>query len=139
MIVLDTNVVSELMRPRPNARVLAWVDAQPPREVAITSITAAELRSGVERLPFGRRRTKIAAEVEAVITEDFASRVLPFSVDATPDFARLVSGRESAGHPMSTADGQIAAICRTLDAVLATRNANAFDGTGVEVVNPWET
>lgn len=139
MIVLDTNVVSELMRARPEPRVLAWVDAQPPRQLVITAVTAAELRYGVARLPRGRRRTRLAADVEALIEQDFAERVLPFTVESSAEYAQVVTARERAGQPISTSDAQIAAICRTRDAALSTRNTADFEGCGVDLIDPWQS
>jgi Predicted nucleic acid-binding protein, contains PIN domain len=139
VIVLDSNVVSELMRSQPEPRVLAWVDAQQPRQLVITAVTAAELRYGVARLPCGRRRTRLAADLEALITEDFAQRVLPFTVESSAEYADVVDGRDRVGRPISTSDAQIAAICRTRDAALATRNTADFEGCGVELIDPWQS
>jgi predicted nucleic acid-binding protein len=139
VIVLDTNVVSELIRPRPDARVLAWVDGQQARSLTITAVTAAELRYGVARMSKGRRRTNLEADIDALITRDFADRVLPFGVDASGAFGAIVVNREAIGQPITTADAQLAAICRTTGATLATRNIADFIDTGVELVNPWET
>jgi predicted nucleic acid-binding protein len=137
MIVLDTNVVSELMRRRPHEDVLGWVDAHDPRTLAITAITAAELLHGVERLPRGARAYRLADAVHDLLTEDFAGRVLPFDGAAAIHYGSLVAARERAGRPISVADGQIAAICRHHDALLATRNLRDFDGTDVGLLDPW--
>jgi hypothetical protein len=137
MIVLDTNVLSELMRRRPTARVVGWVDEQDAGALAITAVTVAELRYGVARLPNGARRAKLAAAVDALVREDFAGRVLPFDVAAAAHYAELAAERDRNGRPVSVSDGQIAAICRANGACLATRNVRDFEATGVTVIDPW--
>lgn len=137
MIVLDTNVVSELMRRRPAEAVLGWVDGEDASILAITAVTAAELLHGVARLPNGARRRKLTAAVHGVLTEDFAGRILPFDGSAAVHYADLVAARERDGRPVSIADAQIAAICRHHGAMLATRNVRDFDMTGVDVLDPW--
>ncbi len=137
MIVLDTNVLSELMRRRPSEDVLSWVDEEDPRTLAITAVTAAELLHGVARLPHGARRRKLTAAVDGLLTEDFAGRVLPFDGAAAVHYAELVAARERDGRPVSVADGQIAAICRHHGATLATRNVRDFDAAGLELLDPW--
>lgn len=139
MIVLDTNVVSELIRPAPDARVLDWIDARDPAGVVITAITAAELRAGVAQLPAGRRRHDIEARMEPTLTELFADAILPFDLFATPYYADIVATRRRTGLPISAMDAQIAAICRQYEATLATRNVRDFITTGVELVDPWST
>jgi toxin FitB len=137
MIVLDTNVLSELMRRAPAAVVLEWVDGEDPRTLAITSVTAAELLHGVARLPRGARRSKLAAAVDGLLTEDFAGRILPFDGAAAVHYAELVAARERDGRPVGMADGQIAAICRHHGAALATRNVRDFEATCVATLDPW--
>lgn len=137
MIVLDTNVVSELMRPRPDNAVLAWVDSRPASGLALTAVTAAELLYGVERLPPGSRRRGLAERVEAMVVEEFRGRVAAFDEIAAGHYAQIMAGREAAGRPMAMADGQIAAICRSLGATLATRNPADFAGTGIDLLEPW--
>lgn len=137
MIVLDTNVLSELIRERPATRVLAWVDDQGPETLAITAITVAELLYGVARLADGARKAELAAAVREVVHEDFAGRVLSFDGAAAVHYADLVADRERLGRPIGVADGQIVAICRRHAATLATRNARDFDVTGIGVVDPW--
>ncbi len=138
MIVLDTNVLSELMRTSPDQAVLGWLDSLPVAEIATTAITAAELFHGVARLPDGRRRTALSEALHAVIEDDFASRVEPFDAAAAETYPLVVTARENAGRPIAAADAQIAAICRTRHATLATRNVRDFQHTGIELVNPWE-
>jgi len=137
VIVLDTNVISELTRQSPEPGVISWLDSQPVTQVATTAITAAELLYGVARLPGGRRKTELAAAVRDLLSGDFGGRVLPFDERAAPRYADIVSERDQLGRPIGIADAQIAAICRVLDAVLATRNTTDFEETGIELINPW--
>lgn len=137
MIVLDTNVVSELIRRRPADAVLAWLDAQEADELHLTAVTVAELRYGVARLPGGARRDALDAAVGSVLDEDFDARILPFDRAAADSYAPIVVERERSGRPISQADAQIAAICRARQATLATRNGRDFERTGVGVVDPW--
>lgn len=139
MIVLDTNVISELIRPQPEPAVVSWVDDLPLDNVFITAITAAELLFGVARLPDGRRKQTLTTRVRELIDEDFEDRVLPFDRLAGAHYARICAEREQKGRPISMADAQIAAICCWSDTRLATRNVSDFVDTGVEVINPWET
>lgn len=137
MIVLDTNVLSELVRRRPAARVVRWVDEQDAGALAITAVTVAELRYGVARLTDGARKAKLAAAVDALVREDFCGRVLPFDVAAAAHYAELVADRDRNGRPIGVSDGQIAAICRCHGAALATRDVLDFDATGIAVRDPW--
>jgi toxin FitB len=137
VIVLDTNVVSELARPRPSPEVVDWVDAQDSANLVITAVTAAEIRAGVALLPTGRRRRQIAERMESLISETFAGYVLAFDVDSTGHYAKVVATRTRAGQPISGLDAQIAAVCAQHGATLATRNIDDFDGLELNVVNPW--
>lgn len=137
MIVWDTNVVSELMRPEPLEHVVAWTDRQPVSEVFITAITVAELLYGIGRLPTGRRRNELVEVFDDMLTVDFERRVLDFDRVAAAHYADLVVKRERIGRPISMADAQIAAICRSHDATVATRNIDDFAEMGVDIVNPW--
>jgi toxin FitB len=139
LIVLDTNVVSELMRLEPAAAVLNWVDRQPADEMYLTAITVAELLYGVARLPDGKRKTDLAERIEAVLSEDFEHRICPFDETAAAHYADIVVHRERLGRPISTADAQIAATCRSHGALLATGNVDDFTDTTVEIINPWMT
>ena len=139
MIVLDTNVISELARQLPDPGVLSWLDSFEASEVATTAITAAELRYGVARLPDGRRKRELAVVIRGILTEDFHGRVLPFDERASVRYAEVVTGREQIGMPIGVADAQIAAICRDLSATLATRNIPDFEEAGIELVNPWRS
>ena len=137
MIVLDTNVVSELMRRAPEPEVVRWVDAFDETDVFITAVTAAELMYGVARLPEGRRKERLVVQVGALLAEDFANQVLPFDDLAAIQYADIVATRERSGRPISMADAQTAAICRQWSAGVATRNVGDFTDTGIQVVNPW--
>lgn len=137
MIVLDTNVVSELARPQPAPKVVDWVDAQDSADLVITAVTAAEIRAGVALLPTGRRQRQIAERMEALITETFAGYVLAFDVDSSEYYANIVATRTHAGRPISGLDAQIAAVCAQHDGTLATRNTDDFDGLDLNLINPW--
>lgn len=137
MIVLDTNVISEVFRPSPDVKVVAWLESLS-GEVSITAITLAELLAAVRRLPDGRRRVALAALVDGALQPyRRSSAVLTFDEEAAGHYADIVAARERAGLPISMADAQIAAICRSNDAVCATRNMKDFVCTGVELVDPW--
>jgi predicted nucleic acid-binding protein len=138
MIVLDTNVLSELMRPVPNPLVVDWVASQPPQILYTTSITEAEIFHGVMMMPSGRKRDAFQAAAEAMFREDFARRVLPFGSDAALPYARIATDRRRAGRPISQFDAQIAAIALSNGATIATRNVTDFEGCSVNLINPWE-
>lgn len=137
MIVLDTNVVSELMRSTPDPGVLAWVDGQTARSVAITAVTAAELAVGVTLLPRGKRRAAIGAAVDRAVAQFTPRLVWPFDLDAVGRYAEIVVTRTRAGRPIDALEAQIAAICVARGAGLATRNTRDFEGVGLEVIDPW--
>lgn len=137
MIVLDTNVISELIRQVPDDRVVTWLDSFPVGDVFITAVTAAELQYGVARLPDGRRKTTLMTTVAELLAEEFHDQVLPFGVHAAAHYVDIAAARERQGLPISMADAQIAAICRCHDAELATRNVKDFADTGVSVRDPW--
>jgi len=139
VIILDTNVISEIFRPSPEARVLAWLTALTD-DVAITSITLAELLAGVRRLPGGRRKESLAERIDAALDPYLGSRaVLPFDDLAADRYADVLAAREVAGLPISTVDAQIAAICLVHGAICATRNIKDFAHTGIELIDPWKT
>jgi toxin FitB len=137
MIVLDTNVLSELMRPTPSAEVVAWVAEQPAADLFTTAITEAEIFYGIELLDTGRRRDGLLAAAEGMFTEDFAGRVLGFESDAARHFARIAAHRRALGRPISHADAQIAAIARAHGAKLATGNGPDFADCSIAVIDPW--
>lgn len=135
MIVVDTNIISEMMREQPDSTVLGWVAAA--GRLHTTAITLAEIEYGIARLPAGRRRHLLAATA-AEIFADFQDVILPFDVRAAHRYAAIVADRESSGQPIATADAQIAAVCASRNAGLATRNTGDFVSTGIELVNPWQ-
>jgi predicted nucleic acid-binding protein len=136
MIILDTNVLSELMRPRPLASVVEWLGCHPVSDLFITTITQAEVLFGLELLP-RRRRTALVETAEAMFEEDFAERILPFDSAAARVFPRIAAARRALGRPMAQSDAQIAAIARSRDAFLATRNTRDFEHCELTVLNPW--
>jgi toxin FitB len=138
VIVLDTNVISELARQVPEPGVLSWLDSLEVLEVATTAVTAAELRYGVARLPDSHRKRELAVVIRGILAEDFHGRVLPFDDRASVRYADIVIGRERIGRPIGIADAQIAAICRDSGGILATRNIADFEETGIELINPWK-
>ncbi len=137
MFVLDTNVVSELMRDRPDTGVLTWLDSQDTGSLFITAVTEAEIRTGISILPDGQRRRMLNAAAERVFTAFFDDRVLAFDSVAAQFYALIATDRRAAGHPISQADCQIAAIARSCDIPVATRNVSDFEECGIEVFNPW--
>jgi toxin FitB len=137
-VVLDTNVISELMRAAPSASVQHWVREVPPDLVYTTSVTLAEVRFGIARLPAGRRRDHLGGTADDVFGA-FADRVLPFDAAAANQYADIVIERERAGAPIAGFDAQIAAICRFHRAALATRNTDDFIRLGLDLVDPWLT
>ena len=138
MIVLDTNVVSELLRTTPTPRVDAWLAAQDGAIVFFTSIGEAELRHGVALLPAGRRRALLAEAIEYILEEDFHDRILPFDREAARAYAAIAAERRAAGRPISQVDCQIAAIARSHGAVVATRNTRDYEGCGIDLIDPWQ-
>ena len=137
MIILDTNVISALMRPSPDANVVNWVTGQTALNLYLSTVSEAELRFGVEILPTGARRTKLLDEVDGMLREDFAGRVLPFDSVAAQAYAVIAAARRVAGRPINHADCQIAAIAQSRGASVATRDMDDFEGSGVDVINPW--
>ena len=137
MIILDTNVISELMAPSPAVEVERWAAARPATSLFATSVTQAEILFGVRLLPKGRRRDRVEAAAEALFAKVFAGRLLPFGSDAAVAYARIAADRRRRGSPISSLDAQIAAIARASGATLATRNVRDFTGCGIEIVDPW--
>lgn len=137
MIVVDTNVLSELAKVSPSRRVMDWWERHPPGELFITSVTQAETLLGIELLPAGRRRRQLEIAVQETFQISFEGRILPFDSEAAREFARIAAARRKAGRPISQADAQIAAIARSRGAALATRNTGDFEHCGVKLVNPW--
>lgn len=137
MIVLDTNVLSEVLRLMPEPRVLSWLSSHPRPSLFTTAVTRGEVLYGVRLLPEGRRRQGLWSAALAIFDEDFAGQVLTFDSGAADAFADIAADRRSAGKPISQLDAMIAAIARSRGAVLATRNVRDFEGCGIAVVNPW--
>lgn len=137
MIVLDTNVVSEVLKPQPDVRVVAWLESLTD-DVAITAVTLAELLAGLRRLPDGRRKDDLTSRIETAIRPYRGTgAIIAFDAAAASRYADILAVREGAGLPIATGDAQIAAICRAQDAVCATRNTKDFVHTGVALVDPW--
>ena len=137
MFVLDTNVVSELMRESPEPKVLAWLDDRLTSTLFVTAVTEAEIRTGIAVLPDGERRRGLTAAAERAFGVLFAERILPFDSYAAQAYAVIAAARRTAGYPINHADCQIAAVARSLGASVATRNVNDFEGCGIGVINPW--
>jgi hypothetical protein len=137
VIILDTNVISELMRPKPSARVVAWVAKQSVTELFTTSITEAEIFYGIELHAKGQRRVELLAAADAMFAEDLADRVFGFESDAARAFSSIAVRRRALGRPISHADAQIAAIAQVRGAKLATRNVDDFLDCGLDVFDPW--
>ena len=138
MILLDTNVLSEFMRPRPAATVVAWLDKQPAGAVYTSAISRAEIELGLMLMPPGKRQEALSQAAWAMFAEEFNGRCLPFDEEAARHYARIVSARTRAGRPISVEDAQIAAIALARRMSLATRNTTDFEAIdGLEVINPW--
>ncbi|MBX9916044.1 MAG: type II toxin-antitoxin system VapC family toxin [Nitrosomonas sp.] len=137
MIVLDTNVISELMREQPDANVKQWIKAQKTIHLAITAITIAEIQRGLARLPEGKRRTQLTANFSDFIAEAFSGRIFPFDEEAAYRYGEIAATCESAGINTDAVDLMIAAIASSRRAAIATRNVKDFTGCGVAIINPW--
>ena len=136
-LLLDTNVVSELLRPSPDRAVEMWVGKRPATDLYFSAVGEAELRYGIAILPPGRRRDALALAIEAILREDLDGRILPFDRAAAREYADIAAARRSAGRPIAPTDCQIAAIARSRAMAVVTRNVRDFDDTGSEVVDPW--
>ena len=137
MILLDTNVVSEAMKPEPDETVRAWLDEQAAETLYLSSVTVAELMFGIGALPDGKRKDRLTAALDGVM-ELFADRILPFDTGAARHYAELAVKARAAGKGFPTHDGYIAAIAASRGFVVATRDASAFDAAGLEVIDPWK-
>ena len=138
MILLDTNVVSEPIRRRPDSRVLDWLDAQVIQSLYLSTVSLAELLLGAESLPVGRRRTALAAALEQQIADLFGDRIIPFDIAAAEAYAKIVVEARSQGHTISIADGQIAGIAAANRLRIASRDEVPFRAAGLVVINPWK-
>ena len=134
---LDTNVLSEVMKPTPSVAVATWMRAQSPRSLFTASICQAEILAGVAVLPTGRRRAEFEATARAIFTREFDGRILPFDTKAASAYADIFATRRQMGRPIATADLIVAATARAHDAAVVTRDSGGFEGCGVTVVNPW--
>lgn len=137
MIIIDTNVISELLRPTPDPAVEAWLGEQDGLSIYLTAISEAELRYGVAIMTSGKRRDGLGVAIDRILRDDMAGRILPFDSAAARAYADIAASRRSAGKPISQADCQIAAIARAHTAPVATRNMPDFEGCGIDLINPW--
>ncbi len=137
MLVFDTNVLSELMRPAPNTAITSWVAEQATSSLHLTAVSEAELRYGLAIMSPGRRRDGLAHGLERMLRTGFANRVLPFDSAAASSYAEIAAARRAIGRPMPEADCQIAAIARSRDMTVVTRNVRDFADAGIDVINPW--
>jgi toxin FitB len=135
--LLDTNVLSELLRAAPDRAVLAWVAGQPATSLFVSAVTQAEMLHGARLLTAGRRRAALEAALAAMFEEDFAQRILPFGSESVAAYVDVVATRRSAGRPISQFDAQIAAIALQHRLRLATRNIADFEACGVSLIDPW--
>ena len=138
MILLDTCVVSEPLRPAPDPRVVEWIDAQPLETLFLSAITVAELRAGVALLPAGKRRAGLLESLETRVLPLFAGRVLPFDMGCTQAYAELMAKARVSGQAIASADGYIAAIAAANGLTVATRDTGPFEAGGATVINPWQ-
>ncbi len=139
MIVLDTNVISEILRPQPDSKVSDWLAMQPLSALFTTAISQAEVFYGVTLLPEGRRRNDLMAATRPIFENDLSGRVLAFDADAAVSYADIATNRRRLGRPISQFDAQIAAIVHSRGATLATRNVRDFIDCGIAVIDPWAT
>lgn len=137
MILLDTNVISELIRPSPDASVRQFLRGQLAEELFTCTVCEAEILYGLKRMPSGRRRGDLSARIVAFLSEAFLDRIVPFDSACATHYGEIRASREAAGRPITVEDALIAATVRARGAVLATRNLADFEGTGITVVNPW--
>ncbi len=138
MTILDTNVVSELMRPAPTQAVLRWFQSQPEDEWYVSAITVAEILYGIELLPQGKRRDALFAGAEKMFSKVFAGHILACDEETARAFPPIAAARRRGGRPISEMDALIAATAVPLEALLATRNTDDFEECGVRLINPWE-
>jgi len=137
MIILDTNVVSEPMRPSGAPEVQAWLDRQVPETLFLTSISLTELLLGIESLPSGKRKVGLSDALNELLSQLFESRILGFDAEAAVHSARLLAAARKRGHSISLADSQIAAIAASNGFIVATRDTAPFQALGIKVINPW--
>jgi toxin FitB len=138
MLILDTNVLSEILRPAPSSGVIDWLESQSRSQLFTTTITQAEILYGVALLPKGARRDKLAVATRAIFDEDFDEKVLTFDSRAADFYATIAALRKSSGKPISQLDAMIAGIARAHRARLVTRNGRDFADCGIEIIDPWD-
>jgi len=138
MIILDTNVLSAIMRPMPDELIVAWLNGQSRTSLWTTSVTVLEIQFGIEIMPVGKRRAVLAKAFEIAITDGIGQRVAPFDTIAAQHSANLMASRHKIGRPVELRDTMIAGIAQACHASLATRNVSRFDDLSIPVVNPWE-
>ena len=138
MLILDTNMLSEMMRPEPERKIADWIVRQPSDELFTAAVCQAEIPSGLAVMPSGRRRADLEEAARSMFTDDFAGRVLPFDTKAANAYAEIFAARRNAGRPSGTTDLMLAAIARVRGASVVTRNVADFEGVGVVIVNPWD-
>jgi hypothetical protein len=139
MIVLDTNVLSEALRPSPEEAVLRWLAEQQREVVFTTAITQAEILYGIEMLPAGKRRSRLYAAVERLFADEFPERILPFDSESALVYPKIVAQRAHLGRPISQFGALIASVCQSRNATIATRNANDFEDCGLTIIDPWNS
>jgi len=137
MILLDTNVISEMMRPKPAPVVSKWLDQNPEEDLWTASVVLAELLSGIDLMPVGRKQSALRESIESMITEDFRGQILKFDLPAARHYGRILALRQKMGHPIREMDALIAATALANGATLATRNTSDFENCGVQLIDPW--
>ena len=137
MLILDTNVISEILRPLPNEAVVSWFESQPKQQLFTTAVTQTEILYGIALLPPGSRRGNLLDVARLIFEEDFENHILPFDGEAAEHYAEIGAARKSAGRPITQFDAMIASIARLHGAKIATRNTSDFENCGIEMVNPW--
>ena len=137
MLVLDTNMLSEIMRPEPERKIVDWIVRQPSDELFTAVVCQAEILSGLAIMPSGRRRVELEEAARAMFADDFDGRILPFDTEAASAYAEMLAARRKAGRPGGTIDLRLATIARVRGASVVTRNVADFEGVGVAIVNPW--
>lgn len=137
MIILDTNIISELMKSIPSDNVINWLDQQNVTELFFTTITIAEISYGLDLLSTGKRKTFLEESFNKSIMFSFKYRILSFDENAARNYGKIMANSKKAGRPMSVPDGQIAAIAQTNNAIVATRNIDDFEYCGIELTNPF--
>ena len=138
MLMLDTNMLSEIMRPKPERKIVEWIVRQPSDDLFTAAVCQAEILSGLAIMPSGRRRADLEDAAHAMFAEDFDGRILPFDTEAAAAYAEVFAARRKAGRPSGTIDLMLVAVARVHGARVVTRNVADFEGVGVAIVNPWD-